>query len=434
MLTTGLHVVFYYDKYTRYSLNPLIAAIDKATRDVTISLASSLEELQNKALYIKSRGETCVVVFSLLTTMLTNEKFLSDLVNVVRVLKSKECICIVGGPHATGDPQGSLKSLGFNYVFIGEGEKSLISFILALREGIDVKRVKGIAFTENGKFVFTGVEERVDLDKYDPFPYWRGIFNPIEITRGCPYGCFYCQVSYMHGFRYRHRSVDKVAYYVEVFLKNHGRDVRFITPNGLSYGLVTAHREPRVDLIEQFLETISSICRKYNGRLFYGTFPSELRPEHVTEETMRTLSKCVYNRRVIIGAQSGSEYVLKLLRRGHSVDDVKNAVEIALKYEFTPDVDVIIGIPGETVDDMVSTLELARWVVSRGGRIHVHYFIPLPGTPLGGKKPTHIPVEVKKQIARVIGSHRGYGSWLNQEKMAWKIIELRKKGIIQPSS
>lgn len=424
--------MFYYDKRVRYSVNPLIAAIDRACRDVNIDLASSLKDVYMKARDIRSRGDTCVVAFSLLTTMLTNEAFFSDLVKLVKDLKNRGCIIIAGGPHATGDPLGSLKSLGFNYVFIGEGESSLTEFILELQNGGDVKRVKGLTYIEDDKLIFTGRRVRVDLNEYDPFPYWRGIFQPIEITRGCPYGCFYCQVSYMHGFEYRHRNVEKIAYYVEIFLKRHGKDVRFITPNGMSYGLKTSSQIPRADLLEYFLSSIKAICDKYNGRLFYGTFPSEVRPEYVTDETMRVLSKYVANKRIIIGAQSGSERLLRFLRRRHSVEDVKNAVEVALKYNFIPDIDLILGLPGEEKEDMFDTLKLAKWVVDKGGRIHVHYFMPLPGTPLSNTTPTPIPVEVKKHIARIIGSHRGYGEWLHQEEIAWKIVKLREAGIIRP--
>jgi len=425
-------MVFYYDKQVRYSVNSLIAAIERAHSNVIIDLASSLEDVYVKAGNIRSRGETCVVAFSLLTTMLTKEFFLSNLVNLVKDLRSKGCITIIGGPHATGDPLGSLKTLGFDYVFIGEGEDSLTEFVLELQHNGDPKRVKGLAYIEGDKFVFTGRRRRLDLNNYDPFPYWRGIFQPVEITRGCPYGCFYCQVSYIHGFEYRHRSVEKIAYYVEVFLRRHGRDVRFITPNGMSYGLKTSSQTPRADLLEHLLSSIRAICDKYGGRLFYGTFPSEVRPEYVTDETMKVLSKYVINKRIIIGAQSGSNRLLKFLRRGHSVDDVKNAVEIALKYDFTPDVDLILGLPGEEREDIFDTLNLAKWVVNRGGRIHVHYFMPLPGTPLSNTTPTPIPVEVKKQIAHIIGSHKGYGEWLHQEEIAWKIVKLREAGIIRP--
>jgi B12-binding domain/radical SAM domain protein len=432
VLVAKLHVLIYYNRHTRYSLNPLIAAIDRALKNVLVTLTSSLEELRRKVLDANLRGDKCVAMFSLLTTMLTSEVFLSDLVETVNLLKKYKCTTIVGGPHATGDPVGSLKSLGFDYAFIGEGEESLVEFLTALQTRDDVKKVKGVSYLENEKFVFSGRRRPVNLDDYDPFPYWRGLFGPIEITRGCPYGCFYCQVSYMHGFEYRHRSVEKVTYYVEVFLKSRGRDVRFITPDGLSYGLKTRLGIPSVDLLEHLLEAVGSVCGRYGGRIFYGTFPSELRPEHVTDEALRVLRKYVSNRRVIIGAQTGSERLLKLLRRGHSVENVKNAVEIALKYGFIPDVDIIIGFPGETVEDLKSTLDLASWITNRGGRIHVHYFMPLPGTPLSYQKPTVIPLEVKRVIARIIGSQRGYGDWINQEKIAWKIVELREKGVISP--
>jgi len=154
--------------------------------------------------------------------------------------------------------------------------------------------------------ITTGRARPVDLDKHDPFPYWRRIINPLEITRGCPYGCLYCQVSYIHGMSYRHRSIEKIVFYVKEMARIGVRDYRFITPDSLSYGLTKISREPDTGLIEELLSSIHSALRGIGGRVFYGSFPSEVRPEHVNKDVVRVLRKYVNNREIIVGAQSGS--------------------------------------------------------------------------------------------------------------------------------
>jgi len=117
---------------------------------------------------------------------------------------------------------------------------------------------------------------------------------------------------------------------------------------------------------------------------------------------------------------------------GITGEDVVSAVEISLSNGFTPDVDLIFGFPGETIEDMEKTLNLARKLVNMGARIHLHYYIPLPGTPFGMKKPTRIPEWIKKEIWKMIGMGRGYGDWIKQEELSWRIIELHEKGVIAP--
>lgn len=425
-----VNIIFHYDKKVRYSINALIASIDLLA-DTRVVLAEGLNDLLVKTRDIVSREprDPCVVAFSLMTTMLVENDLYLDLPNLIRKLKELNCIVVAGGPHPTGDPLGSLYNLGFDVVFIGEAEKTFRDFISALRDGGDYLSVKGLFYLDDGKPRFTGREKLIDLDQYDPFPYWRGIINPIEITRGCPYNCYYCQVSSIHGYQYRHRSIEKILFYANESIKQGCRDLRFITPNSLSYGS-TIPGSPDLNKLEELLEGLSSIARRSNSRIFLGSFPSEVRPEYVDDEVLRILREHVSNKSLIIGAQSGSERILKRIHRGHSVDTVLNAVETALRHAFIPHVDVIIGFPDETPEDMLDTIKLAEEISKKGGRIHIHHYIPLPGSPFGLKTPSRVPDFIKKQLWRIIGAGRGYGQWIRQEELSWRIIELYEKGII----
>ena len=155
--------------------------------------------------------------------------------------------------------------------------------------------------------------------------------------------------------------------------------VRFTTPTAFSYG--SDDENVRLDRIEALLAAVRGTMGK-EGKIFFGTFPSEVRPEHVSREALAVLKRYVDNDNHIIGGQSGSQRVLDAANRGHSVEAIEAAAELCLEAGFLPKVDFIFGLPGETPDDMEASLGLAERLARRGARIHGHTFMPLPGTPL----------------------------------------------------
>ncbi|OYT40543.1 MAG: B12-binding domain/radical SAM domain-containing protein [Desulfurococcales archaeon ex4484_58] len=423
-------IVFYYDKRLRYSINALVASID-LIEGLDVYLVEDQTAFLNTIRYVARRYRgRCIVAYSILSTSLVDENYLSFIIGSVSLAKKSNCITIVGGPHASGDPIGCIESLGFDYVFIGEAEYSLRKFLETIRDKGDPLDTPGLFTRIEGKYVSTRRPPPIVLDSHHPFPYWRYLFNPIEITRGCMFECKYCQVPYLHGFKLRHRSVDSIFRYADIMVSYGVRDLRFISPNSFSYGSING--KLNVEAIEELLSKLYLLVREKNARIFFGSFPSEVRPEYVTEEVVRVLRKYIHNREVIIGAQTGSNRLLEEIRRGHTLEDVFNAVEILNKYGFRASIDYIIGLPGETEDDLKETLDSIKKLVKLGARIHLHTFMPLPGSPYAYKNPQRIPQWFRREISRIIGMGRAYGEWIHQEKIAWKLVELREKGIILP--
>jgi radical SAM superfamily enzyme YgiQ (UPF0313 family) len=139
----------------------------------------------------------------------------------VAAAKAKvDAVFVAGGPHPSAEPKEVLRY--FDYVVIGEGEETLPELIDVITKGQDPVSVKGIAFKRDGKVIFTGQRPPVDLDKYPPF---KGLLAPLEISRGCPWGCAYCQTPRLFGRQMRHRSIDTIAKYARCH-----KDIRFTSP------------------------------------------------------------------------------------------------------------------------------------------------------------------------------------------------------------
>lgn len=277
-------------------------------------------------------------------------------------IRDAGCITIAGGPHATACYR-ELAGIA-DYVVVGEGEYTLPA-LLAFIDGRRDRIPPGVATAEG----YTPADRSVLLGAYPPFGEVRGF---IEISRGCPFRCGYCQTPRIFGTCMRHRPIDQIA----AFAARHSQ-VRFVSPNALAYG--SDGRNPRLD-------KVGALLRQVPGDIYFGTFPSEVRPEFVTDRSLELIANRCANTRVAIGAQSGSDAVLGRIGRGHTVDEVIRAVECCRSHGLVPAVDFILGFPFETEEDEAATLDLIGWVAG-SGRVHVHRFIPLPGTPLAGTVP-----------------------------------------------
>ena len=314
-------------------------------------------------------------------------------------------IFIAGGPHPSGAPDETLEY--FDYVVLGEGEETLPELVKVLQEGEDPGKVRGIVYKDPaaGKIVITPKRPHVNLDSYPCFDPEK-LRAPIEISRGCPWGCKYCQTPRLFGREVRHRSIDSILENARYY-----DDLRFIASNALAYGSDGIH--PRFDKVEKLL---SALHRLPDKKIFFGTFPSEVRPEFVTDESAELVRKYCANDSLSLGAQSGSNGILKEIRRGHAVEDTISAVECCLEHEIVPAVDFIFGFPTETEKDQEKSLDLVRWICRKGGTVRAHYLAPLPGTPYSSVTPTEVSDRVKRELGKLALGGKLTGYWEKHRK------------------
>ena len=310
-----------------------------------------------------------------------------------------DSVLIAGGPHPTGAPEETLRH--FDYVVLGEGEETLPQLVKAIISGEDTSKVKGIAYRDNsGKAIFTACREPVDLDNYPCFDP-NIAMAPMEISRGCPFRCKYCQTPRIFGGKLRHRSIGSIVRWAKYF-----KDMRFTSSNALAYGSDGIH--PRLDRVEKLLSELRSIQGK---KIYFGTFPSEVRPEFITQEAIGIITKYCDNTRLNLGAQSGSEQVLRNILRGHTVEDTFRGIELCFENGITPVVDFIVGFPDETEDDQNKSLEMIEWICRRGGTVHAHYLTPLPGTPYEHAVPSPVNGRFKHVLGKLAMEGKATGSW-----------------------
>ncbi len=354
----------------------------RAISQANNSLAALSAACEDYGYHIEITDEprTDVTIYS---TNSINERLYRD------EIAGADCITVVGGPHASACYREVAEYA--DYVVVGEGEYTLPALLAAIEEGRDPP--PGVA-TAAG---YTPARHTVLLDGYPPFSQIKGF---VEITRGCPFSCGYCQTPRLFGRCMRHRSVDEISRYASRY-----QDIRFVTPNAFAYGSDGIHL--RLDRVERLL-------RSLDGRIYFGTFPGEVRPECVSRQSIELILDHCANTRLHFGAQSGSDRVLRRLHRGHTVEDVIRAVDLCRDHGLVPIVDFIFGLPFESDDDQRATLDLVR-SVTRVGKAHIHYFMPLPGTPLRNSRPRRLLPETEKVLGKLALGGRITGSWMDHE-------------------
>ncbi len=426
-------LIFYYHKLNRNSVNALAGAIEihGNLKSIEIFFPRREKKLFKTLKKVRKKGfEKIIIAFSISTPQFWDiQKMVEKIRNQYKknkkgIVKGEEkskrkLLVIAGGPHPTARSRETLEA-GFDIVVRGEGEWTFPELLEHILLGKQIQNLPGISFFNPQNILIENPPPPlVDLDDYPPYSKKYDKRGHIEITRGCPFACYFCQTPSLFGAKLRHRSLDNICNHI-VYLKSKGfTDFRFISPNGFLYGSRTS--EVNYKKLEEFFKRVSALV-KPEGRIFFGSFPTEVRPENVNQRTIDLVKKYAANRNLIIGAQSGSNAVLQRCHRGHSVEEVMEAVTICHQNGITSNIDIIFGLPQESEEEALETIEFIRKLIKKGAKIHAHSFVPLPGTPFQYKKPSPINEKVRKEILTLIGDGKLYGDWQKQEKMGEKIV------------
>jgi len=398
------------------ALNVVTAALDSdpRTRDVPVVFAKSRSELQAAI----ADAQTPIVAHSFYSTDATRA---GEELAWLRA-NTRPALHVAGGVHATAEVAGTL-AMGFDVVIAGEGEHAFVELVAAVAEGRDPRGGPGTCWLANDVLERGPAAPRRPLDDFPAanLRYYR--WNPLEITRGCVYACSFCQTPFMFKARFRHRSVGNVRAHLRTLVEHGLRYVRYVSPTSLSYG--SDDTSVNLPAVEELLAGVREELPA-GGKQYFGTFPSEVRPEHVSPEALALIARYADNRSLVIGGQSGSERLLAATHRGHDVASIERAVALCGEAGFRADVDFLFGLPGETDDDRASTIALAERITERGARVHSHAFMPLPGTPLANAEPSPIADDLAYSVARLEAKGAAYGQWRQQAQIASELVQLRR--------
>jgi anaerobic magnesium-protoporphyrin IX monomethyl ester cyclase len=291
--------------------------------------------------------------------------------------RARGVTAIVCGSDAT-DHASEYIDHGAGWVIVGEGEATLSELLEALdeRSATPASSITGLTFRSGPDLVTTGHRPNItDLDPL-PFPAWdlvdvdryRGAWRRhgrfsmnLVSTRGCPFHCNWCAKP-IWGQRYAVRSPANVADEV-AWLK------RTYAPDHLSFA------DDIFGLKPDWLEAFAAAVRARDAVTPFKCLSRAdllLRPGDV--EALREAG-C---ETVWMGAESGSQAVLKAMEKGTTIAQIREAAvrlrEAGIRVAFF----LQFGYPGETWDDVRATRRLIAEAMPDDIGISVSY--PLPGT------------------------------------------------------
>ncbi len=196
------------------------------------------------------------------------------------------------------------------------------------------------------------------------------VIGIIEIASGCMSECTFCQTKLSKGDLKSYRLGDIVRQ-VETEISEGCKEIWLTSTDNGCYGL-----DINTDL-PTLINAVSEIPEDFMIRV--GMMNPMYMPR-IKEELIKSFDSDKVYKFLHIPVQSGSNKVLNDMKRGHTVNTVKEVVKKAKeRFEnFTISTDVIVGFPSETNEDFEKTFELINEI--RPDIVNLSKYSARPGT------------------------------------------------------
>ena len=325
----------------------LAAVLEKANFDVKILDAFALQLSWNDfEVAVKHERSDLVGISGMSPVIDTTFR-------AAKICKKYSKYIVMGGPHVS-----IFKDEVFNqcpevdFAIYGEGEIAFLEFIKRLDENTDFKNVRGLISRDR---VNPPQELIENLDSI-PFPArhllpnssYKYVLSVKEnvttmfTSRGCPYKCIFCDKS-VFGSKWRSRGPENILDEIEKIIKDIKVDSIIFYDD-----LFTLKKERVLKFCEEILKRRIKIDWKCEGRA------------DLVDEEMLSLMKRAGCSMIAYGVESGNEKGLEYLNKKTHLEDIRKAFKLTHKAGIRTMAYFILGIPNETYNDELKTIEFAK--------------------------------------------------------------------------
>tara|TARA_B110000259_G_scaffold34934_1_gene38989 strand:- start:240 stop:1607 length:1368 start_codon:yes stop_codon:yes gene_type:complete len=289
------------------------------------------------------------------------EKVYHEIGRVKKIFRSKKKpIVIVAGCVAQAENQEMLKREPYIDIVIGPQSYHKINDVI-------------LNYKSNKK-----KEEETEFDTISKFNYLSKIKNKdskissfLTIQEGCDKFCHFCVVPYTRGPEYS-RPFDQIINEAKEIIQSGAKEIILLGQNVNAYSYKNENKEFRLSDLLLALENFDDL-----KRVRYTTS----HPKDMTDDLINVYKKSTKLMPLVhLPVQSGSNKILKLMNRNHTIEEYLKIYEKLKKInpnmEFSSD--FIIGYPDENEDDFKSTMKLIKKINFINSYSFV--FSPRPGT------------------------------------------------------
>jgi radical SAM superfamily enzyme YgiQ (UPF0313 family) len=367
-----------------------------------------------------------------------------EALEIARIIKEwdRRKIVVLGGAHVSCDPGGVLQSPAVDYALMGEGEKRfplLLEQIEKQGRG-SIKDIDGIGYRKDGEIQINPLQSFIqDLDSLPPPA--RELLDPdryrmrkkrsamIITSRGCPHGCAYCSTHLVMGTSFRTRTPEAILKEMVECYKRYDIQAFDIEDDNFTFDQERAKKLMNL-IIKNFGEDRLELSAM-NGVSFAS----------LDEELLKLMKRAGF-RTINLSFVSTSPLTKEKMGRPKPTTEFDKILEKAEQAGLNVIAYAILGIPGQTIEEMVDTL---IYLMGKKVLIGPSVYYPTPGTPLferckkEGILPSHLsqwrssafPLETKEfnrldlltlfRLARAINFIKGKMDEKElEEGMTWK--------------
>lgn len=275
------------------------------------------------------------------------------------------------GLHCAVDPS---VTADFNYMDFAvrrESEYTVLELIKALEKNVqDFSHIKGISWKKGDLIIHNPDREFIeDLDKL-PFPARHLLdnykampphaFQGIYGSRGCPFDCIFCGCHTSWGYKPRLRSAENMVKEMEYVYTRFGTRYFYICD----------------DIFFIKKDRAKRFCNLLIQKKLPLYWSAQTRAEMVDDETL-SLVKKAGGQHIAVGVEVGNQAIRDLIKKGNTVDDVKNAGKLIKKHGLYMVAFTIVGLPWEGRKEIEDTVNLVK-------EINPYIVYPYMPTPASG--------------------------------------------------
>ena len=292
-----------------------------------------------------------------------------------------------GGYHPSLLADQTARDTRLDLVVRGQGEQTCLDIAAWLDGRLELEELEGVTW-RGPEGVMRNPDRRiVDINQFPPMPYHLiDVERYIDFNRryhgdtrrsinyvssfGCPHECGFCSNPEAYGRKWRGLKAERVVAEVNDLVERYDLDRVYFDDNNF---FASKRR------VRQICRGFSEAERKFEW--FATIRPTQVLAYEDEDLTLIRSSGCT---KFMMGAESGDNEILELIKKGNEADDVLQATRRCREHGIQPSYVFIFGFPTETWYQMQVTLDFIKQLkeIYADTRTTTLFFTPYPGTAL----------------------------------------------------